>query len=219
MQALSEADLKILATLQIDSRIPNAQLAEQVGLSTSACWRRVRALEEAGVIERYCIQIDPQKLGLEFHALVHVQLVRHNPDKMVEFIRAVEANPDIVECYATTGQADYHLRVQTRDIEAYNRFLETFCFANPQCRARRQMSYCARSSRGGDPECPTPFLQDYFFVEENTPSQSAPGGSAFKSAIRVWYMSISMVRSISSACAFGPTSLNMSSAVDQSCWR
>lgn len=128
MEPLSDKDLKILAALQSDCRIPNAQLAERVGMSASACWRRVRALEEAGVIARYCIEVDPQKIGLQFHALVHVQLMRHAPEQMVEFIQAVEANPDIVECYATTGQADYHLRVLTRDIDAYNRFLETFLF-------------------------------------------------------------------------------------------
>ena len=131
MLSLGDKDLKILAALQSDCRVANADLAEKVGMSASACWRRVRALEDAGVIERYGAQINPAKMGLEFHALVHVQLVRHDPQRMVDFIRAVEANPDIRECYATTGQADYHLRVLTRDIEAYNRFLEEFLFRQP----------------------------------------------------------------------------------------
>lgn len=131
MFALSDKDLKILTALKTDCRIANAELAERVGMSASACWRRVRSLEEAGVIERYAAQVDPAKIGLGFHALVHVQLVRHAPEKMLDFIRAVEVNSDIQECYATTGQADYHLRVLTKDIEAYNRFLELFLFQQP----------------------------------------------------------------------------------------
>lgn len=131
MERLSETDLKLLAVLQKDCRLSNSDLAERVGMSTSACWRRVRALEEAGVIERYAAQVNPRKIGLEFQALVHVQLTRHAPDKIVDFIRAVEASPEVKECYATTGQADYHLRVLSRDIEAYNRFLESFLFRLP----------------------------------------------------------------------------------------
>lgn len=131
MERLSETDLKLLAVLQKDCRLSNSDLAERVGMSISACWRRVRALEEAGVIERYAAQVNPRKIGLEFQALVHVQLTRHAPDKIVDFIRAVEASPEVKECYATTGQADYHLRVLSRDIEAYNRFLESFLFRLP----------------------------------------------------------------------------------------
>jgi DNA-binding Lrp family transcriptional regulator len=128
---LTDADIRLLTALQKDSRIANADLAERVGLSASACWRRVRALEEAGVIERYAAQVNPQALGLRFQAIVHVQLIRHEPDKIVDFIRAVERSVEVQECYATTGQADYHLRVLTRDIEAYNRFLEEFLFRLP----------------------------------------------------------------------------------------
>jgi len=131
MTNLSETDLKILAELQKDSRIPNADLADRVGMSTSACWRRVRALEEAGVIEQFTVRLNPQKMELNFHALVHVQLTRHAPDKIVDFMRAVETSPEVKECYATTGQADYHLRVLTKDIDAYNRFLESFLFQLP----------------------------------------------------------------------------------------
>ena len=131
MIALEDKDHNILEVLKADCRIANAELAERVGMSASACWRRVRALEQAGVIEKYVAQIDPAKSGMGFQALVHVQLVRHDPDKIVDFISAVEASPEVQECYATTGQADYHLRVLTRDIDAYNRFLESFLFRLP----------------------------------------------------------------------------------------
>jgi len=131
MIPLSDKDLHILNALQTDSRIANADLAQEVGMSASACWRRVRALEEAGVIDRYAAHVNPAKLGLQFHAIVHVQLTRHDPDKIVDFIRAVETSTEVQECYATTGQADYHLRVLTADIDAFNRFLEGFLFRLP----------------------------------------------------------------------------------------
>lgn len=128
---LDDRDRRILTHLQKDSRISNADLAEAVGMSASALWRRVRALEEGGVIERYGAVVDPGAMGLDFEAIVHVHLTRHDPDRIVEFIRAVETSPEVQECYATTGQSDYHLRVLCRDLAAYNRFLETFLFRLP----------------------------------------------------------------------------------------
>lgn len=128
---LTERDLILLQALQTDSRLPNAELAEKAGLSASACWRRLRALEDAGVIERFSVQLSPEKTGLSFQALVHVQLTRHNPEHMQDFIRAIEARPEVMECYATTGQADYHMRVLCPDIAAYNIFLENFLFTLP----------------------------------------------------------------------------------------
>lgn len=125
---LDDRDLRILTALQRDCRLPNAELAAEAGMSASACWRRVRALEKAGVIRAYTARVDQNAVGLGFEAIVHVQLTRHNPANMAEFIRAVEASADVQECYATTGQADYHLRVLCRDVAAYNRFLEEFLF-------------------------------------------------------------------------------------------
>lgn len=128
---LDDRDLRILTLLQQDCRISNADLADAVGMSASALWRRVRALEETGVIERYGAVANPQRMGLAFHAIVHVQLTRHDPDKLVEFIRAVEQRPEVQDCYATTGQADYHLHVLCRDLDQYNRLLEGFLFRLP----------------------------------------------------------------------------------------
>lgn len=128
---LTERDRQLLELLQQDCRIPNAELAEQVGMSASACWRRVRAFEEMGLITGYGARVDPGKGGLGFQALVHVQLTRHNPDQLSEFIRVIDMRPEVLECYATTGQADYHLRVLCRDIAAYNLFLEDFLFRLP----------------------------------------------------------------------------------------
>lgn len=126
-----ERDRAILRLLQQDCRLSNAELAEKMGMSPSACWRRVRALEEAGVIERYRADVSAAAAGLGFQAIVHVQLTRHNPQHLNEFIAAIAHRAEVLECYATTGQADYHLRVLCRDIAEYNRFLEGFLFRLP----------------------------------------------------------------------------------------
>ncbi len=126
-----ERDLRILTLLQKDCRMSNADLADAVGMSASALWRRVRGLEQAGVIERYGAVVDPARLGLGFHAIVHVQLTRHDRARLDEFIRAVDRRSEVQECYATTGQSDYHLRVLCRDLDAFNLFLEEFLFRLP----------------------------------------------------------------------------------------
>ncbi len=150
---LSDADLRLLAALQSDCRISNADLAERVGMSASACWRRVRALEDAGVIDRYAAQVNPAAVGLGFQAIVHVHLVRHERENLTDFIRAVETCPEVQECYATTGKADYHLRVLTRDIDGYNRFLEEFLFRLPAV-ASAQTNVVLRTIKRGAPISP-----------------------------------------------------------------
>ncbi|WP_298493600.1 Lrp/AsnC family transcriptional regulator [uncultured Maritimibacter sp.] len=132
---LDERDRNLVRALQRDSRISNADLAEIAGMSVSACWRRVKALEDAGVIRRYAAVVDPERIGLGFQALTHVEMVRHDPEEVSSFIRAVEARSEVQECWATTGQADYTMRVVVADIAAYNRFLEEFLFRQPAVRA------------------------------------------------------------------------------------
>ncbi len=130
-EELDARDMAILTLLQKDCRISNADLAERVGMSASALWRRVRALEAAGVIERYGAIVSPQAMGLGFQAIVDVHLTRHDPERIVEFISAIGRRDEVQECYATTGQADYYLRVLCTGLDAYNRFLETFLFRQP----------------------------------------------------------------------------------------
>lgn len=131
MPELDAIDRRILAALDKDSRISNVDLADRVGVSASSCWRRVKALEESGVIRHYTVALDDAKLGLGFGAIVHVHLTRHDPDQLDAFIHAVQNRPEIRACYATTGQADYHLHVVCADIEDYNLFLERFLFRIP----------------------------------------------------------------------------------------
>lgn len=129
---MDRIDLRILDVLQQDGRISNQRLAETVGVSTAACWRRVRALEESGVIESYAALLSRPKLGLNLCAFVHVTLARHVRESTTPFEEAVMERPEVVECFATTGDADFILRVVTASINSLDKFLEDFLFALPQ---------------------------------------------------------------------------------------
>ncbi len=131
---LDDRDRRLLALLQQDCRQSVAQMAENVGMSASACWRRVKAFEDAGVIQRYGAVLQSDKLGLSFKAIVHVQLTRHDRTAMNDFISGISEREEVDACYATTGQADYHLIVLCENIDAYNRFLEDFLFRLPAVR-------------------------------------------------------------------------------------
>lgn len=128
---LDSRDRQILDLLQKDCRISNADLAEKVGMSASACWRRVRAFEDSGIIERYSAVLNPDKVGLEFEAIVLVQLTRHDPDNLTDLVRVITLRPEVLDCFATTGQADYHMHVLFPDIATYNDFLENVLFRLP----------------------------------------------------------------------------------------
>ncbi|MEO3389065.1 Lrp/AsnC family transcriptional regulator [Mesorhizobium sp. CAU 1741] len=131
MEKLTEQDRRLLAALQANARISNQELAEKVGMSASACWRRVRALEQAGAIRRYAAILDGPSVGQAFHAVVHVMLARHDHSHVDTFIAEVQRRPEVLDCFAVTGEADYHLRVTCEDLDAYNRFLEGFLFRLP----------------------------------------------------------------------------------------
>ena len=104
-------DRKILGYLQQDGRISNQQLAEQVGLSPAACWRRVRALEEQGAIAGYSARLNPEALGQVLSVFALVSLQRHNIDSTAEFEQQVMTYPEVLQCFAVTGNADFVLRV------------------------------------------------------------------------------------------------------------
>ena len=125
---MDAVDLRILDLLQRDGRISNQELANRVGISTAACWRRVRALETGGIIAGYAALLDRGELGLALCAFVHVSLARHEKRSTEDFQTAVRDRPEVLECFATTGDADFILRVVTEDIESFDRFLEEFLF-------------------------------------------------------------------------------------------
>ena len=121
---LDKIDLKILRELQRDGTISNLELAEKIGLSPSPCARRVKQLEESGIISRRVTLLDPSKLGLKLTALIQIAMDRHTPDRFEEFERQVASYPEVVECALITGQsADYLLKVIVPDMEYYQEFL------------------------------------------------------------------------------------------------
>lgn len=127
-------DGRLLLQLQQDSRQSNQQLADRLGMSTSACWRRVASLEATGVIARYTALVDREQAGFSMSAILHVSLDRHDEKFVSEFVQRVRKRPEVLECFATTGDADYHLRVVVSDMAAYNRFLDDFMFKIPGIR-------------------------------------------------------------------------------------
>ena len=129
---MDRIDLRILEELQRDGRISNQRLAEVVGISTAACWRRVRALEEAGIIAGYAALLNRAGLGLDLCAFVHVTLARHVQESTTPFEEAIMVRPEVLECFATTGDADFILRVVTGSIQSLDRFLQDFLFTLPQ---------------------------------------------------------------------------------------
>ncbi|MBT8083896.1 MAG: Lrp/AsnC family transcriptional regulator [Woeseia sp.] len=128
---LDSRDRAILAELQQDCRITMQQLAQKIGLSASACWRRVRALEESGVVDRYAVQVNAHKAGFQLSSMTLVSLERHEKKNVEQFEREILQHPEVLECFATSGEADFHLRVVVEDMEAYNRFLDDFIFKLP----------------------------------------------------------------------------------------
>jgi len=124
---MDDLDHAILTHLQADGRLTNAELAERVRLSPSACLRRVRALEAAGVIAGYHAVVDPAAVDRGFQVLVYTTLLVRNRDTIAAFEHAVVALDEIVECHRMFGDPDYVIRVAVADVEAYERFLiDTF---------------------------------------------------------------------------------------------
>ncbi len=126
---LDRYEKRILVALQADARLTNQDLARKVGLSPSACWRRVKALEDSGVILRYAAILDPKKIGIGESVFAHVSLTRHSKALGVEFAELMRAHPEVMECFFTSGTADILLRVATPSVSAYDEFLENVIFS------------------------------------------------------------------------------------------
>lgn len=120
---LDKIDLRILSILQTNGRIANTQLADMVSLSPSPCLRRVKRLEEEGVISRYVALADANTLGLSTTAFVRVSLVRQDEEALTEFEAEMSTWPEVMECYLMTGSSDYQLRVVTSDLPTFEAFL------------------------------------------------------------------------------------------------
>jgi Lrp/AsnC family leucine-responsive transcriptional regulator len=136
---LDKTDRKILAILQSDGRLSNQDVAERVNLSPSPCLRRIRRLEETGVIRKYVALLDSEKIGLGLLAYVNVRLEKHSDaldgphtlgtadagseSPRVDFATAVAGWPEVVACYAMTGEMDFLLRIQVQDMAHFSRFM------------------------------------------------------------------------------------------------
>lgn len=121
---LDRTDKRILKELQGNARISNQELADKVGLSPSPCLRRVRQLEELGLISGYSTQLNASRLGLKLMALVQISMDRHTPDRFDQFESTIREWPQVLECILITGQsADYQLKVLVKDMEEYQDFL------------------------------------------------------------------------------------------------
>ncbi|GAA0786587.1 Lrp/AsnC family transcriptional regulator [Marinobacterium sediminicola] len=122
--ALDRYDRAILQQLQQDGRISNQELADRIGLSPSPCLRRVKALEENGLITGYRALVDAKRMGLNLMALLHISMDRHTPERFENFEREIEKLPQVLECLIITGQdADYQLRVLVKDMDDYHDLL------------------------------------------------------------------------------------------------
>ena len=124
MNDLDLIDRKILTTLQVDSRVTMQDLAERVGLSVSPCHRRVKLLEERGVITGYIATIDQKSLGLHVSVFISIKLERQKEEDLERFARAISGWEEVLECYLMTGNRDYLLRVVAADLASYEAFLK-----------------------------------------------------------------------------------------------
>jgi Lrp/AsnC family transcriptional regulator, leucine-responsive regulatory protein len=135
MQALNKLDTAILRTLQSNGRATYDDIAAQVGLSPSAVLRRVKRLEEQGIIDRYVALVKPESVGLGLTAYLNVRLEKHTEshkrNPMDLFKASVQTWPEVVECAALTGEMDYLLRVVVRDMAAYSHFVMDTLLKHP----------------------------------------------------------------------------------------
>ncbi len=144
MHALDETDLAILRELRLDARVTNARLAEAVGLSPSACLRRLRLLEHRGVIRGYTVLLaEPQRAG-QVTVIVQITLDRQTEQHLTRFEAAIRRCPEVRECYLMTGMADYLLRVECRDAADYERIHKEQLSRMPGV-ARIQSSFAIRA--------------------------------------------------------------------------
>ena len=122
METLDSYDLAILEQLQADGRLTNAELAQRVGLSAAPCWRRVRALEQAGFIRGYRAELDRHKLGLGVLAFVRLDTALAGGGNLREIEQAIRARPEIVSCHYISGSGTFELQVVSPDLETFSRF-------------------------------------------------------------------------------------------------
>ena len=129
---IDKQDRALLKVLQEQCRISAQELAERVNMSPATCWRRQKSLEKKGVLRGYHAQLDRRALGFEICAFVNISIERRYSKVTDKFQEALLQRPEVLECYATTGESDYTLRVVAKNIEDFDRFLHDFLFQLPE---------------------------------------------------------------------------------------
>ena len=128
---LTRTDRRLLAELQRDATRNQSELAEIVGMSRTSCWRRIRDFEEAGLIERQVVLLNPRKAGFMLEVLVLVAMTEHTEQNRESFERHVSMLPEVMECFSVSGERDYLLQVVARDMDGYNDFLNAQILRHP----------------------------------------------------------------------------------------
>lgn len=128
---LDSIDRRILGLLQDDASLPVQQIADEVGLSVNPCWRRIKLLEEAGVIERRVALVNAAAVGLGVTVFVSIRTNQHNQTWLEAFARGIQGIPEIIECHRMSGDIDYLLKIVVRDIAHYDRVYQKLISAVP----------------------------------------------------------------------------------------
>ncbi|MBL4802973.1 MAG: Lrp/AsnC family transcriptional regulator [Emcibacter sp.] len=123
LDSLSKTDKKILDALQSDSNMTNAELAAKVGLSTAPCWRRVKRLQDMGIITKQVALVNQKELGLDIIVYASIKLSSHSEEALAFFESTIVTYPEVTECYTISGSMDYMVRIITRDMKTYENFL------------------------------------------------------------------------------------------------
>ena len=120
---IDQTDRRILKLLQTEAGINAAAIGERIGLSQSACWRRMQRLRDEGVIRDQAVILDPEKVGLSTMVFAHVKLTSHGRSNLTDFAEAVRKYPEVLDCYVVLGNVDFLLRIVAEDIKGYERFI------------------------------------------------------------------------------------------------
>ncbi|EJL67708.1 Lrp/AsnC family transcriptional regulator [Variovorax sp. Varisp85] len=132
--SFDKTDLAILRVLLLDSRKTLQEIGNEVGLSPTSCWTRIKKLEASGVIKRYTVDVDPAKLGYHDSVIVQVTLESHTDETLYDFGRTLATIPEIQEAYLVSGDYDYYIRIAVRDTRDYERLLREKLYKIPGIR-------------------------------------------------------------------------------------
>lgn len=131
MEKLSRSDRKLLQALQQDLTLSRIELADRSGKSRTSVWRRIRELEEAGLIDGKVALLNSRRLGFQIHVLLSVSMNKHSVRTRTDFESHVQTLPEVVECFSVSGDRDYLLHIVAKDMESYNDFLNTRILDHP----------------------------------------------------------------------------------------